>query len=422
MDRRNALAVLPALRVERTTRGDVVLPRKFIDGMQKYAEYWDGPITALMEPTDRSQTNLDEEVIDPAALPFQLTIGSYSDPHLAHHLAGHSLILGCVSCRQNHLARVCRSVATPLVYVAEYALKTRLQIAWSSASNAAVAIRRHCWELGQERQHREAIGLATGVQCNGHPTYEAYRGISPNAFLFFDTRTMEEMLIREEELETRLAELSRGGPLRLMFSGRLIAIKGGDHLIRVASELRRLGTAFEMTICGGGSQEPQMKAEVARLGLGQHVKFAGVLDFKTDLTPRAKRLADLFVCCHRSGDPSCTYLETMSCGVPVVGYENEAFRGLVQESGAGWATAMDRPVQLAEKIAELARDRRAVVDASRRALAFARLWTFEETFKSRIEHLKSCAVPSLAGQRRGSRLANAAGPQKSLDDQWIGSL
>jgi glycosyltransferase involved in cell wall biosynthesis len=209
--------------------------------------------------------------------------------------------------------------------------------------------------------------------------------------------------------------------LRLLFSGRLVAMKGGDHLIRVASELQRLGTAFEMTICGGGCQEPQMKAEVARLGLGDRVKFAGVLDFKTDLTPMVKRRADLFVCCHRSGDPSCTYLETMACGVPIVGYENEAFKGLVRESGAGWATEMDRPVRLASKIAELAANRRAIVDASRQALAFARLWTFEETFKARIEHLKSCAVAGLAGQGWGGRLALAARAQAGLEDRRVGS-
>lgn len=148
-----------------------------------------------------------------------------------------------------------------------------------------------------------------------------------------------------------------------------------------------------------------MKADVERLRLGDGVRFAGVLDFKTEPTPFTKRWAHLFVCCHRSGDPSCTYLGTMSCGVPIVGYENEAFKGLSQESGAGLVTPMDRPIQVAAKIAELGMNRWAMVDASRQALAFAQRWTFEETFKARIKHLKSCfaqARPASDWSRRTS--------------------
>jgi hypothetical protein len=111
----------------------------------------------------------------------------------------------------------------------------------------------------------------------------------------------------------------------------------------------------------------------------------------------------------------------MARGTPIVGYGNESFEGIAQESGAGWAT-MDRPARLASKIAELSADRRALADASRRALAFARLWTFEETFRARIEHLKSCAAPSLAGQGWGGRLAGVVRPQASLEDRRIGSV
>jgi colanic acid/amylovoran biosynthesis glycosyltransferase len=392
MDHRQSLAVLPALRVGLTNRDAVILPRKFIDGMAKYAEYWDGPVMALMEPTDRSETNLDEEEVDPASLPFQLAIGSYTDPDVGRRLIGRRLVLGSVSYRQNHFSRLCETLGVPFVYVAEYALKTRLQMVWSTAANPAVALRRHWWELGQERQYRAAISRASGVQCNGSPTFEAYRSLNSDALLYFDTRTNPKMMIADEDLKARLDVLKRGGPLRLLFSGRLIAIKGADHLIRVARELRRLAVPFEMTICGGGALESEMRAAVKRFDLDDCVKMAGVLDFKEELTPFVKRWADVFVCCHRSGDPSCTYLETMSCGVPIVGYENEAFRGLVQESGAGWTTPIDRPSGIASKIAELSKNRAAVVEASYRALTFARRWTFDKVFEGRIEHLKSCSI------------------------------
>jgi colanic acid/amylovoran biosynthesis glycosyltransferase len=310
-------------------------------------------------------TDLDELDVEPGDLPFQLEVVSFKDPGLARRIAGHDLALCTVDYRQDHMAGVCRSAGVPCVYVSEYSLKTRLQIVRANVANPVVALKRQWNEYRQELRFREAIGMASGIQCNGTPTFEAYKSINPNPFLYFDTRVSEEMLVTPEELDKRAETLNQGGPLRLLFSGRLIAMKGADHLVRVADGLRKLEVPFRMTICGNGDQAPSMKT-------------------------------DLFVCCHRSGDPSCTYLEVMSCGVPIVGYDNEAFVGVVQKSGAGWLSPMNRPEALARKIAGLAGDRPALFKASRDAAEFGRRNTFDRTFKARIEHMKSCVRPSLA--------------------------
>jgi hypothetical protein len=82
----------------------------------------------------------------------------------------------------------------------------------------------------------------------------------------------------------------------------------------------------------------------------------------------------------------------MACGVPIVGYSNEAFEGLVQAAGAGWATPLHRPTDLAEQIASLHRDPEKIRAASERSLAFAREHTFEKTFRRRIDHLNQVAT------------------------------
>ena len=117
----------------------------------------------------------------------------------------------------------------------------------------------------------------------------------------------------------------------------------------------------------------------------------GVLEFKEELLPFVKNQIDLFVCCHIQGDPSCTYLETLSCGVPIVGYANEAFMGVIEASSTGWATKMNRPDLLALKIAELDSHRELLVQHSKKSLSFAALHTFEKTFQNRISHLQNIA-------------------------------
>jgi colanic acid/amylovoran biosynthesis glycosyltransferase len=396
MEHSASLAVLPQLRARITPNGGVILTQKFIDGMEKYAEYWDGPVTAFMEPTEVASSNLDEVESDRAKLPFKVEVVSFADPKLTQLLASHRLVLGSVCYEQNGLADLCRSIGVPCIYVAEYSLKTRFQIVHSDVTNPVISLRRQWWEFGQERRRRRAIRVASGIQCNGTPTFDAYRSINANPLLFFDSRVTEDMVIDEASLVERAEAVNPGAPLRLLFSGRFIPMKGVDHLVPVAANLRRLGVSFEMTICGGGELEPRIKADIERLMLGDCVKLAGVLDFKTELIPLTKHSADLFICCHRTGDPSCTYLEAMSCGVPIVGYDNEAFRGIVRESAVGWLAPMNRPEQVAETIAKLSKDRAVLLDAGSQAAEFGRRHTFERTFKARIEHMNSCSAPTKA--------------------------
>jgi glycosyltransferase involved in cell wall biosynthesis len=200
-----------------------------------------------------------------------------------------------------------------------------------------------------------------------------------------------EQLAARETLNARIARVLKGGPLRLAFSGRLIAMKGADHLLDVATELKRLGVPFTLDICGSGDLEPSMRRTIAQCGLSNLVRMRGVLDFKSQLMPFVSSEVDLFVCCHPQGDPSCTYLETMSCGTPMVGYDNEAFRGIVKTSGVGWLSPLGDARALANRIAELNRDRAAIVNAAEQSLAFASQHTFERTMQMRVDHLKRCA-------------------------------
>jgi glycosyltransferase involved in cell wall biosynthesis len=117
----------------------------------------------------------------------------------------------------------------------------------------------------------------------------------------------------------------------------------------------------------------------------------GTLDFEKELIPFVKQNADLFICCHRQGDPSCTYLETMACGVPIVGYDNEAMAGLARERGLGWTTPMDRPVELAESIARLHRDREALRGMALKSLTFAQQHSVESTFRARTGQILQVA-------------------------------
>jgi glycosyltransferase involved in cell wall biosynthesis len=193
----------------------------------------------------------------------------------------------------------------------------------------------------------------------------------------------------------RERRLFSGAPLTLAFSGRLIPMKGAEHLLDVASQLARLRFPFRFLIAGAGSSAPQMQERIAREGLHQ-VEMLGVLPFGEQLMPRMRNEVDLFVACHRQGDPSCTYLETLAAGVPIIGYANEAFTGLLNLAEVGWGVPLDQPRRLAERIAQLGRAE--IIRRSHSGLAFAREHGFEATFDRRLQHLVCIAEAHRARQ------------------------
>lgn len=394
MFKHSRLLILPVLALELSPSGEYLLPQKFVDGMTKYAALWSGSVKALMQVAapSKSYVPLDKRAFRAEDLPFEIEIVSYKTLS-ATALSQASVVLASADYQQNHISQLCRSVNVPCVYITEYSLKTRKQIIAATVKNPLRRLRRVRWETNQERKRQQAIALAEGVQCNGTPTFAAYRFSNAKPLLFFDTRTSEALLASEADIEQRCQPLfNPQNPLRLAFSGRFVAEKGVDQVLDVAVELKRLGVPFQLFLCGDGERKNAMQQCIKREGLQDQVTLMGVLDFQHELVPFMKQQVDLFICCHRQGDPSCTYLETLACGVPIVSYTNEAFVGIERYSQTGWVVPMNQPKLLAQTIAKLDVDRPALKAMALRSLSFARSHTFEKTFAARVEHLEKIAL------------------------------
>jgi colanic acid/amylovoran biosynthesis glycosyltransferase len=390
------LVILPSIGVIPHPDGQITITRKFLDGVAEIAKHWDGPVEVVLPPLAAATDNLDSVRVDPREFGISIKVIPFDDDtRITQELAGAGIVLASVYYKLNNAAVWCGKVHVPCVYVSEYTLRTRLQILDAEVANPLRRARRRLWEYGQERRIKAALRRSAGVQCNGTPTFDAYQPICPDALLYFDGRVERGMLISPEALERRLEYLRTGRPLRLAFSGRLIRMKGADHLPLVAQELERRQVPFEMTICGDGALAESMRQQIRSLGLDECVRMRGVLDFASELLPFVKEEVDAFVCCHRQGDPSCTYIETMSCGVPVIGYENEALAGILRRTPVGSGVPMDDLSALADTIARLNVDRESLAAMSRRALEFAAENTFEATFRKRIEHLRGLSIPIL---------------------------
>lgn len=391
------LAIVPALRGYVVAPGRVRLTQKFVEGMAKYADLWPGKVIAAMLPDSAAESgNLDDRVYAAEELSFEVRIASADKNAIFAALEDADAVMLSPDHRLAKLAQWCKTRGKKTIFVTEYSLETRCQIIRSNTRNPLLRLRRYVWEAQQELSTRRKLVAADAIQCNGTPTFDAYRKLNRNTLLFFDSRVTDSMLANDSAVRARFHSLQNGQPIRLAFSGRLLAMKGADHLLDVAKNLRASGIEFHMDIFGDGPLLPSMTQQIRTENLEQQVSLHGVLDFATELMPYIQDNVDLFVCCHRQGDPSCTYLETFACGVPIAGYANEAFRGLTENRLLGWTTPMNRPDLLADKIVALYRQPQELLAASLNALEFARQHTFEHEFAARIRQIKELFPNDLA--------------------------
>jgi glycosyltransferase involved in cell wall biosynthesis len=276
----------------------------------------------------------------------------------------------------------------PVIHISEYTLRTDWQIIDASGEDSILKIRRKLWAWKAERLRRYLIGISAGLQCNGVPTYIAYREMCSDALLFFDNRVKHSDIISSERLAQKADEVRAGKPLRLVFGGRFVPMKGVLQLPEVARHLRQAGVPFELSIYGAGPEESKLRAAISRYALEDQVSIFPPIDFDKGWVPFLKQAADLFVCCHMQGDPSSTYSEVMACGVPVAGYDNEAFKGIVELSGSGFLAPMGASKVLASVIADLHRNRDRLVKAAQIGRSFSMQHCFEATFSRRVGHFK----------------------------------
>ncbi|MDJ0675579.1 MAG: glycosyltransferase family 4 protein [Calothrix sp. MO_167.B42] len=362
--------------------------KKFLDEMVEFSALWPGNMRVFVEQDKNKREVLETVTVNPQELPFNLEIISADRLGPGTFSQNASIVYVSAAHKYTNISKYCQIAKIPSIYYSECTLKTRQQIKTLSTNNPILRLRRNLWEKNTEKKYIKAIKLANGFHANGTPTYDVYRQINSNSLLYFDNRVPRSLLAKNEDIQAKAKYLcDRNQPLRLCFSGRLIKIKGAEHLIDIAQELRKLRVPFQMFICGDGELKDKMQSQIATRGLENFVQLMGNLNFHSQLIPFIKHNIDLFVCCHRQGDPSCTYLETMSCGVPIIGYANEAFSGVVKCSEAGWLIDMNAPKLMAQKIAELNNNRQMIKQMSFKALDFASQHYFEATYEKRVNHL-----------------------------------
>lgn len=364
--------------------GRLTVDRKFHTGMQEYSTHLSTDLLTVHPLVGDARDLMDPVELSVAELPYKvlgLTMTAGNEPDagsvskLDKALQGSEVVVGW----GYGVAQRAEQLGKRYIACLEYDLQTQILATTSFIRNpvrkafAALKIVRSYY-----RDMIPAMRNAHAVHCNGYPMYRVARDYNPHSLLYLDSRLASSLLISGDALQARLDSLGTR-PLRLIFSGRFEKMKGALHAVTAARKCLEAGLDLEMHCYGSGSLREKMQQEAdrchGRVTIHNPVRFE-------ELVRRACTF-DLFVCCHTQSDPSCTYIESMGAGLPIIGYGNRMWSTLAKESGAGIVVPRYAPGAMARAIISARNDLTRLAEMSHRAQSFAAAHCFEHEFRHR---------------------------------------
>ena len=370
-------------------RGEhLVMDKKFVAGAALSARLWGGPVRVLARESNDAKLPFATPYLT-EDLPFSLHLLKSENAFGSAGLEGASAILASGDDpKQLFISKWATDRRIPVTFTIENPLWGSLEIIWIERQGLLRRLKASIWAIITEYRRRQAFRLASGLQANGTPAQHSYRKTARQLLPFFDTRMATALLSTDEEIETRAVYRKEGHPLRLAFSGRLERIKGVDHLLKVARHLNDAEFPFTLDVYGIGA----MEADVHKAAADGLLRYHGAVEFDTELAPSLRVSCDLFISCHLQSDPSCTYLEALGCGTPILGYGNRAFRGLMGLCDGGWIVRNNFVVQMVAELMRLDRNRHEITRKAFIGRDFSRCHSFEMTFERRIAQLRDFAA------------------------------
>ncbi len=220
--------------------------------------------------------------------------------------------------------------------------------------------------------HRLTRKMARGslVFVTGSELYREFAPLAGRCVNLIPSVVSEEDIFPREDTCT-------GKPIRLLFVGRLVPVKGLKYLFQAVKLLIDQSLPFELRIVGDGYHRGQLESLAKELGLTGHINFLGRVPFGPELF-HIYRESDIFVLPSLSEGIPKTLLEAMASGLPIVATRVGGVPDVVKDEETGLLVEPRSPEGLARAIARFAADsslRRKII---RNGYAFVKDHTLEK--------------------------------------------
>jgi len=203
-----------------------------------------------------------------------------------------------------------------------------------------------------EKLERRIIAACDLGLFHGRDCFDAYAKYCRCPQLVHNIHLKPDDRISSERLNEKIQHVVSGEPLRLIYAGRVMGIKGPMDWVQVMSRLHSQGLRFQATWIGDGPQLAEMQAEIQRLGLSAVVQTPGFIGERKRLL-EAIRSSDLFVFCHKTPESPRCLIEALVSGTPIMGYDSPYARDLLENSADKLLVPINNVNDLSDTIFEL---------------------------------------------------------------------
>lgn len=163
---------------------------------------------------------------------------------------------------------------------------------------------------------------------------------------------------------------------------RLETYKGHEILLEAARELKAQGRDFRILIGGNGTEEENIRQQIARLGLSRYVLFLG---FVQDVAAVLSILDVQLNCSFGTETSSLSLIEGMSMGIPAVASDYGGNPWLIDDGQSGLLFRNRDSGDLAQKLARLMDEPELLQRMGEKALEAYRSRFTGEIFAGNIE-------------------------------------
>lgn len=315
-----------------------------------------GPAPADWVPIDRVGPSLDRIEIHPLPTAYRpdrflreyrsvrKTITNLIDrsDYLSFAIGGLFGDWGSVACLQAH--RMGRRFAVWTDRVESEVLRSEAKSGPMKQQLKARLYHRPMAALERHVIRRAEMGL-----FHGRDTFDFYAPYCRNSELVHDIHISKSDHIAPSDLVAKIARVVQG-PLRLVYVGRMDAMKGPSDWVEVLERLDNAGVDFEATWLGAGDEFGAVSSQVNSAGLNQMVKLPGFNNDRRAVL-QAMRDAHIFLFCHKTPELPRCLIEALISGCPIVGYGSAYPADLISGHAGGRLVPMNDTPALANAVA-----------------------------------------------------------------------
>lgn len=231
---------------------------------------------------------------------------------------------------------------------------------------------------------RRAVTTADLTLLKEGLVYDRYSRYQKSAKAFCHSMHNADSVLHESKLELRLKSLALQRPLRAVFAGRLVAMKGLRDAIDVIKVAKRMGTFIEYHIFGSGPEEANLRQQAIDNEVDDRIHFHGFVEYTSDFISRLATYDLLLFMSAEEETPRMLY-DAMAAGLPIVGTRTPFLAHRVKQDGLGVLVDIHAVEDAAEQLRAFDMHRESLKGFSRSAREAGKTHSIQNWYQRRAD-------------------------------------